>query len=104
MQTDQDQANQIASNNNTVFSIQKKMFTRSNISLLMINRENRKKYDFTEDNETFKEYKYSVTGVNVYVGRAYFHKSFKPDSKNDDDDFDGTWGIWDEKARLFMPL
>jgi|TARA_B110000240_G_scaffold196610_1_gene249242 hypothetical protein len=95
MITDEDLANEIPSNNNTVFSIQKKMFTRSNISLLMINRENRKKYDFTEDNETFNRLiglDYNLASPdNVYVGRAYFHKSFKPDSKNDDDD--SSYGV-----------
>ena len=90
MITDEDLANEIPSNSNTVFSLQKKMFTRSNLSLLMINRENTKNYDFIEDNEKYNRLiglDYNLASPdNVFVGRAYFHKSIKPDSKNEDDD------------------
>ena len=90
MVTEEDIENEIPSNNNTVFSLQKKMFTRSNISLLVINRETRKKYDFVDGNETFNRLiglDYNLASPdNIYVGRFYYHKSFNPDSNKDDDD------------------
>ena len=46
MLTEEDIKNEIPSNNNTVFAIQRKVFSRSNISLLMINRESMKSYSF----------------------------------------------------------
>ena len=90
MRTEEDIANEIPSNNNTVFSLQKKVFSRSNISLLMINRENVQNYDFVNDNEKFNRLvglDYNLASPdNVYVGRFYYHKSFKPDSNKEDDD------------------
>ena len=90
MVTEEDIENEIPSNNNTVFSLQKKMFTRSNLSLLVINRETRKKYDFVDGNETFNRLiglDYNLASPdNIYVGRFYYHKSFNPDSNKDDDD------------------
>ena len=66
------------------------MFTRSNLSLLVINRETRKKYDFVDGNETFNRLiglDYNLASPdNIYVGRFYYHKSFNPDSNKDDDD------------------
>ena len=90
MITDEDIENEIPSNNNTVFSLQKKLFTRSNLSLLVINRETTKDYDFVDVNERFNRLvglDYNLASAdNVFVGRAYYHKSFKPDSNKDDDD------------------
>tara|TARA_B100001057_G_C22866121_1_gene956538 strand:+ start:2668 stop:4923 length:2256 start_codon:yes stop_codon:yes gene_type:complete len=90
MVTDEDIKNQIPSNNNTVFSLQKKMFSRSNLSLIILNRENTKDYDFTQFNDKFNRLiglDYNLaSNDNKYVGKFYFHKSFKPDSNRDDDD------------------
>ena len=90
MITEEDVKNEIPSNNNTVFSLQKKMFTRSSLSLLLINRETRKEYDFIEDNEKFNRLiglDYNLASPdNIYVGRFYYHKSFNPNSTEDDDD------------------
>ena len=66
------------------------MFTRSSLSLLLINRETRKEYDFIEDNEKFNRLigiDYNLASPdNIYVGRFYYHKSFNPNSTKDDDD------------------
>ena len=90
MVTDEDIKNQIPSNNNTVFSLQKKIFSRSNISLLLLNRENTKKYDFIDSDETYNRLiglDYNLASKNnKYVGKFYFHKSFKPNSSKYDDD------------------
>ena len=90
MVTDEDIKNLIPSNSNTVFSLQKKIFSRSNLSLLFINRENTKEYDFIDTNERFNRligFDYNLASEdNKYVGKFYFHKSFKPNSTKDDDD------------------
>ncbi len=88
MKTDEDIENEIPSNNNTVFSLQKKVFTRSNISFLMINRETTKEYDFIEESEKYNRLvglDYNLASPdNKYTGRAYFHKSFNPDTQKED--------------------
>ena len=53
MKTDEDLTNEIPSNNNSVFALQKKMFSRSNLSFLMINRENSKEYNFVDNDEKY---------------------------------------------------
>ena len=95
MKTDEDIENEIPSNNNTVFSLQKKVFTRSNISFLMINRETTKEYDFIEESEKYNRLvglDYNLASPdNKYTGRAYFHKSFNPDTQKEDNN--NSFGI-----------
>ena len=90
MKTDEDLTNEIPSNNNSVFALQKKMFSRSNLSFLMINRENSKEYNFVDNDEKYNRLvglDYNLASPdNKYIGRAYLHKSFKPNSTSDDDD------------------
>ena len=95
MKTDEDIENEIPSNNNTVFSLQKKVFTRSNINFLMINRETTKEYDFIEESEKYNRLvglDYNLASPdNKYTGRAYFHKSFNPDTQKEDNN--NSFGI-----------
>ena len=51
--TDEDLENEIAQNNNSLLTFRKKVFSRSNISLFFLNRENTKKYDFVDDSNRF---------------------------------------------------
>lgn len=88
IQTDEDIENEIASNNNTVFSLQKKLFSRSNIGVFFINRESFKDYDFLEENEKFNR----VFGIdynlassdNKWVGKFFLHQSMTPESKENE--------------------
>ncbi|MEM7381376.1 MAG: DUF5916 domain-containing protein [Bacteroidota bacterium] len=83
IQTDEDLDNQIASNNNMMFALQQKVFSRSNIGLFFINRQSFKDYDFVEREEEYNR----VIGIdynlasedNVWIGKFYGHKSFQPD-------------------------
>ncbi len=88
IQTEKDEANEIAGNNNTVFVLQKKMFARSNLSFLFINRQ-------TFDDEPFiaPEDEYNrVVGLdynlasadNKWIGKYFMHKSFARDTENSD--------------------
>ena len=94
MQTAEDVANKIPTNNNAVLALQHKLFSRSNLSFLFINREATKDYDFLNDedgdegNNSFNR----VVGLdynlasedNTWVGKYFFHKSFSPETSSKD--------------------
>lgn len=82
IQTDADIDNEIASNNNTMFALQKKVFSRSNISLFFVNRETFNNYDFLSEEDRYNRVigaDYNLSSLdNKYLGKAYIHKSFQP--------------------------
>lgn len=79
MQTAEDAANGIASNNNTVFSLQQKMFSRSYLGFIFVNRQQIGDVDFDIDQEEFNR----VVGLdytlaskdNKWTGRSFIHQS-----------------------------
>lgn len=89
IQTEADEENEIASNNNTVVALQKKMFSRSNLSFLFINRETFGDYEFLDPTDRYNR----VVGVdynlasadNTWVGKFFYHKSFASEIGNADD-------------------
>ena len=88
MQTTEDKANEIATTNNAVITAQHKLFSRSNISFMFINKQATKDYDFTTNENRYNR----VFGIdyrlaskdNTWSGKYYFHKSFSPDIDNND--------------------
>ncbi|MBL7472244.1 DUF5916 domain-containing protein [Robertkochia sediminum] len=80
IQTEEDVENEIASRNNTVIALQKKMFSRSNLSFLFVNRETFDSYDFLDPEERYNR----VVGLdynlasedNTWVGKFFLHKAF----------------------------
>ncbi len=91
IQTDEDLENEIASNNNTMLALQKKVFARSNVSMFFINRQSFKDYDFISREEEYNR----VLGMDYnlaskdskWSGKFYAHKSFQPD------DNDGNYSL-----------
>jgi len=89
IQTAEDLENEIAGNNNTVFALQKKVFSRSNLSFLFINRQTFKDFDFQDATDKYNR----VVGVdynlasadNTWVGKFFYHKSFAPEIGDADD-------------------
>jgi len=83
IQTAEDLSKEIASNNNLMFALQRKVFSRSNIGIFWVNRQSLKNYDFLEPGEKYNR----VLGIdynlasqnNEWTGKFYVHKSFKPD-------------------------
>ena len=83
MQTASDQENQIASNNNMMIALQRKVAQRSNIGVFVVNRERFEDFEFTTDADKYNR----VIGVdynlassnNTWTGKFYLHKSFQPD-------------------------
>ncbi len=83
VQTDEDVDNGIASNNNMMFALQKKMFARSNVGFFMINRQSFKQYDFLDKNDEYNRVvglDYNLASTNdKWIGNIYLHKSLNPD-------------------------
>ncbi|MDB4769085.1 carbohydrate binding family 9 domain-containing protein [Saprospiraceae bacterium] len=83
IQTAADESNEIASNNNMMFALQRKIASRSNIGVFMVNRQNFGNYDFVDDSQKYNRVigvDYNLaTADNSWSGRFYAHKSFQPD-------------------------
>jgi len=94
MQTAEDEDNEIGASNNTVLALQHKLFSRSNLSFLFINKQATQDYDFLNDtDEDIGNNSYNrVVGVdynlasknNTWNGKYYFHKSFSPNLNGKD--------------------
>lgn len=88
MQTAEDKTNEIATTNNALITAQYKLFKRSNISLMFINKQATKDYDFTSFDDRYNR----VFGIdyrlasedNTWTGKYYFHKSFSPNVNSND--------------------
>lgn len=82
IQTEEDKANQIASNNNMMVALQHKVFSRSNISAFFINRQAIGAADFLPEEEIYNRVMgidYNLASAdNSWNGKAYAHKSFQP--------------------------
>ncbi|MFD0861177.1 DUF5916 domain-containing protein [Sungkyunkwania multivorans] len=80
IQTEKDETNEIPSNNNTVFVLQKKVFSRSNLSFLFLNRETFGKYRFLEVGDRYNRViglDYNLASANnTWQGKFYAHHSF----------------------------
>jgi len=95
VQTEEDLPNEIPSNNNSVLILQKKVFARSSVGIIFVNRETFKDYDFVEASERYNR----VVGIdydlasadNTWVGKTYLHKSFTP--QTDHDDYSGGFNL-----------
>ena len=84
--TSEDIENHIAQNNNTILTFRKKVFSRSNFSFFLLNRENTKKYDFVEERDRYNRVigaEYNLANNDgSWSGKAFIHKSILP-NKND---------------------
>jgi len=88
MQTKEDETNEIGSNNNTVVALQHKVFSRSNISLLFVNRQNTGEESYITEEDRYNR----VVGIdynlasadNTWNGKFYTHKSFTPGIEDKD--------------------
>lgn len=83
IQTAADTPNEIASNNNTMLALQRKVAQRSNIGAFFVNREAFGEHEFLEDSEKYNRVvgaDYNLASANnVWTGRFYLHKSLQPD-------------------------
>ena len=83
IQNQEDLQNQIASNNNSMFALQRKVFGQSQIGLFMVNRQTFKDYAFLKDTNRFNRViglDYNLNSANnKWMGKFYTHKSIQPD-------------------------
>ena len=94
MQTTEDIANEIAATNNAVVTVQQKLFSRSNISAMFINKQATDDYVFLQPKERYNR----VVGLdyrlasedNTWTGKYFFHKSFTPNTEGSDVSFGAT--------------
>ncbi len=108
IQTDEDVDNEIASNNNSMFVIQRKVFARSNINAFFINRQTFKEYDFIAPEDEYNR----VFGIdynlaskdNKWIGKFYMHKSFQPDNTKDNFSFGAFSGRFSRNFNAFIDL
>ncbi len=105
IQTDEDTNNEIASNNNTMFALQKKVFARSNISMFFINRQSFKEYDFIEREDEYNRVvgiDYNLASINNnWQGKFYTHKSFQPDDNDGNFSLGANLGYNSRKYNVF---
>lgn len=82
VQTGEDLDKGIASNNNMMIAIQRKMFSRSNIGAFIINRETFGDYEFLQKSNKYNRVvgaDYNLASKdNSWTGKFYLHKSFQP--------------------------
>ena len=82
LQTEADEANEIASNNNMMFALQRKVGKRYSIGAFMVNRETFNTYEFVDKAEKYNRViglDYNLaTADNAWSGRYYIHKSINP--------------------------
>ena len=91
IQTTEDIENEIPSNNNTVFVLQKQVFGRSNLSLLLVNRETFKDYKFLSQDDRYNrilglDYKLASSD-NSWTGDFFYHQSFANNIEQDRSSF-----------------
>lgn len=83
IQTAADEVNEIASNNNMMVALQRKIASRSNIGVFMVNRQTFGDDSFIDENEKYNRVigaDYNLASSdNVWSGRFYVHKSLNPD-------------------------
>jgi hypothetical protein len=89
IQTEEDAANHIAGNNNTVLALQQRMFSRSNLSFILVNRQTFKDYDFLEETDRYNRVlglDYNLASAdNTWTGKFFYHKSFAHEIGSRDD-------------------
>lgn len=82
IQTDKDGSSEIASNNNMMVAVQRKMFSRSNLGVFLINRQTFGEYAFIDSADEYNRVigaDYNLASAdNSWTGKFYLHKSFQP--------------------------
>ncbi|MBT8296714.1 MAG: carbohydrate binding family 9 domain-containing protein [Maribacter sp.] len=82
LQTARDEANEIASYNNMMLAVQRKVGTRSNIGVFWVNRQAVGDEDYLNPAENYNRVigaDYNLASSdNVWNGKLYLHKSFQP--------------------------
>ena len=88
IQTEADEANEIATTNNMMLAFQQRVFSRSNFGMFFINRQATKDYDFLDPADKYNRVlglDYNLISTdNSWTGQFYAHKSFEPGDTDKD--------------------
>lgn len=88
VQTAEDRTNEIPTTNNAVIALQQKVFSRSNVSFIFINKQPTKDDSFIAEENRFNRLiglDYNLASAdNTWVGKYFFHKSFSPNVSTND--------------------
>ena len=86
IQTAADEDNEIASNNNMMLAMQRKIAGRSNIGVFLVNRERFNDYDFSSEGDKYNRIigaDYNLASADgVWTGKIYAHKSLQKGDNN----------------------
>ena len=88
VQTQEDAQNDLPSFNYTVAAVQRKVFSRSSIGLIFVNRDNYTDFEsknFSDFNRVLGLDYNLASKDNQWNGKAFIHKSFSPDVESSDD-------------------
>ncbi len=106
MQTESHRENKIASNNNMMFVVQRKMFSRSNLAMFAVNRQAIGDFDFLDPNKEYNRVlglDYNLASAdNSWTGKFYLHKSLQPDDKNGNYSWQTTMTYQPRKFRYII--
>ena len=106
IQTAEDTENEIPSNNNTMFAIQQRVFSRSNVGIFFINKESFKDYDFIAREDEYNRVlgvDYNLASLdNTWTGKFFTHKSFQPDDDKGNIAAGSTLRYNSRKFNLFL--
>lgn len=82
IQNQEDLSNQIASNNSSMFTLQRRIFSRSQIGIFALNREVFKDYAFLSEEDIYNRVVGFDTNLvspdNTWSSNLYVHKSYQP--------------------------
>lgn len=82
IQNQEDLSNQIASNNSSMFTLQRRIFSRSQIGIFALNREVFKDYAFLSEEDKYNRVVGFDTNLvspdNTWSSNLYVHKSYQP--------------------------
>ncbi len=108
MQTAEDLDNEIASNNNMMFTMQRKMFSRSSFGFFAVNRQTFGEYGFLDPGKEYNRVlgaDYNLASAdNTWTGKFYLHKSFQPDDNEGNYSWQTTLSYQPRKFRYIFDL
>tara|TARA_B100001778_G_scaffold291625_1_gene261775 strand:- start:9 stop:1646 length:1638 start_codon:yes stop_codon:yes gene_type:complete len=91
MQTSQDDENEISAYNNSIITLQQKVFDRSNFNVFFINRQATGENDYTEENDKFNRvigFDYNLrSNDSKWDGKYYFHRSYSPEENENSNSY-----------------
>ncbi|MDV7137245.1 DUF5916 domain-containing protein [Maribacter sp. TH_r10] len=108
IQTAKDESNEIASNNNMMMALQRKVGKRSNVGVFWVNRQATGDEDYIEPSENYNRVigiDYNLASADdIWNGKFYIHKSFQPEDHKGNLSTQATFTYSPRKWRIIEDL